>query len=142
MKAGLVDQLRRHEARAAHQFGADRRSPCDGSGLDKLFPLGQRENRRHHHRARVHRAAFEGVVEIFAMGRGAVHESGAGGVERTRMADGGAPALGLPPGERRAHIVGSARGDAQATDVEEELLHRLAHGGREGGAGGALHELL
>ncbi len=128
MKAGLVDQLRRHEARAAHQLGADGDRLVDLAS-DQTFSLGQREDCRHDHGARVHRPAFERVVEVFAMRRGAVHERGAGGVERTRVADRGAPAFGLPAGERGAHIVGAARGDAQAADVEEEPLHRLVHGG-------------
>ena len=46
---------------------------------------------------RMHRPALEGVVEVLAVGGGAVDEGGAGGAERRGVADGGGGA-GVGPG--------------------------------------------
>ena len=89
MKAGFVHRLRHHGAQAAHDLDADRNaeqrlSPC---------PVYERLRRRlvapsrHDHGAGMHRPAFEGVVEILAMRRGAVDEGGAGGTQRAGVAD-------------------------------------------------------
>ena len=74
----------------------------------------------------MHRPAFERVVEVLAVGGRAVHECGAARVERARMADRAAAARAFPPLDGGAHIVGLARRDAQASDVDQELFRRLA----------------
>ena len=58
------------------------------------------QHRRHDHRAGMHRAALEGVVEILAMRRRAVDEGGARRAQRARVADRGAGAVVVPAGER------------------------------------------
>ena len=111
MEARVVDALRRDQASAAHELDAD------GDAGERVAPLEtlafrHRQDRRHDHRTGVHRSAFEGVVEVFAVRRGAIHERGAGAVERARLADGRAPAIALPAGERRAHVIRAPRRDA------------------------------
>ena len=111
--------------RAAHELAAHRHAAQRILAGD-LFPLADREHRRHDHRAGVHRAALEGVVEVLAVRRGAVDERRAAGVERALVADGGAAAGGFPAVERGAHVVRVARGDAQAGDVDQQLLDDFA----------------
>ncbi len=61
----------------AHRLGADRDAE-QRRGAVRPVALAGRQHRRHDHRAGMHRAALEGVVEILAMRRGAVDEGGAG----------------------------------------------------------------
>jgi len=77
----------------------------------------------------VHRPALEGVVEVLAMRSGAVDQRGVGRRERRRVADRRARPAGVEPRHHRLHVVGAARGDAQADDVDQQLLHALAHVG-------------
>ena len=86
MKAGLVDGLRHHEAQPAQHFGADR-NPDQRHAAIRIMPLAGGEHRRHDHRAGMHRAALERVVEILAMRGGAVDESRACRSQRARVAD-------------------------------------------------------
>ena len=73
VEARFVHGLRHHGGEAAHHFAAD--GDADKCGLAvALLPLAGRQHRRHDDRAGMHRAALEGVVEILAMGRGAVDE--------------------------------------------------------------------
>ena len=73
MKTGLVDGLGHHEAEPAEHLGADRDAGQRHAPV-RMVPLAGRQNRRHDHRAGMHRPALEGVVEILAMRRGAVDE--------------------------------------------------------------------
>ncbi len=139
MKARLVGRLRRDEAQAAHELGADRDAPHYGlSGQPAL--LRGREHRRHDHGSRVDRTAFEGVVEIFAVRGGTVHEGGAGGVERASVANSGAAPRRFPALKRCAHVVGVARRDAESGDVDEELLDDFAR--RLAGARNGVRQLF
>jgi hypothetical protein len=121
-----VDQLRRDQARAAHELGADGNRAQRVRSM-KVFPFRKRQHRRHDHRARMDRPALESVVEVLAVRRGAVHEGGARGVERAGMADGGAAAVRFPAAQRRAHVVRIARRHAQAGDINDQLLDHLPH---------------
>jgi hypothetical protein len=49
--------------------------------------LGNRQRRRHDDGARVHRTAFERIVEILAVGGGAVDECRGRSLERARVTD-------------------------------------------------------
>ncbi len=92
----------------------------------------------------MHRAALEGVVEILAMRRRAVDESGAGGGEAAGVAEGGDAAV-LGGGERGGDVGLAPRGEAEAEDVEEEVLADAARRGRRrarGEGGDALREAL
>ena len=125
MEARLVNARGSDEASAAHELDADRDAGERVRAL-QLVSLRHRQHRGNDHRAGVHRPAFERVVEILAVRGGAVHERRARGVERARMADRAAAARALPSGERRAHVVGPARGHAKTSHVDEELLRRFA----------------
>src|SRR3954454_9208007 len=86
MEAGLVDALGRDEARAAHELRSDRdtrQRVLSGN----MFALGEREDGRNDDGAGMDGTAFEGVVEVFAVRGGAVHERCASGIERTRVAE-------------------------------------------------------
>ena len=83
VKAGLVDRLRHHQAQPAQHFGADR-DPDQRHAAIGIVPLAGGQHRRHDHRAGMHRAALEGVVEILAMRRGAVDEGRPRRVQRAR----------------------------------------------------------
>src|SRR3954469_26055162 len=125
MEARLVNALRRHQARAAHELAAD----CDAGqrvAPGKLLALGDRQYCRHDDRAGMHRPAFEGVVEVFAVRRRAIHERRAAAIERARVADGRARARAFPALQRREHALALSRSHAKAGDVDHELLRRLA----------------
>ena len=100
MEARLVRLHRRHGREPAHGLDADRDAEERGAPV-RIVPLAGRQHRRHDHRAGMHRAALEGVVEILAMRRGAVDEGGAGRGHGAGVADRGAGAVVLPAGERR-----------------------------------------
>ena len=107
--------------------------------------LGRGEHRRHDHRARVHRSAFEGVVVILAMGGRAVDERGIVRAERARMADGRGAPVRRGARARRGDIIEPARGDAQPRHVEHQKPDGLARAGgqfRAGRCGGKSRKLL
>ena len=109
MEAGLVHGLRHHEAEPAQHLGADG-NPDQRHAAVGIVPLAGREHRRHDHRAGMDRAAFERVVEILAMRRGAVDEGGAGRGQRARVPDRGAGAVIVAAAERaREHNPRCAR---------------------------------
>ncbi len=93
------------------------------------MPLASRQHRRHNDRAGMDWAAFEGVVKIFAVDRGAVDERCGGGAERTRVTDGGARPIVIATGQRSLHIVFVARGDGEPDHVDQQILalgpHRI-----------------
>ena len=84
--------------------------------------------------AGMHRPALEGVVEVLAVGGRAVDEGRAGGAERPAVADGGGRAGIRPGGERGLHVVGAARDDAQADDVDQQPLAGISHRRRQAAA--------
>jgi hypothetical protein len=89
--------------------------------------LGGGQHRRYDDGAGVHRPALEGVVEVLAMRGGAVDEGGPSGAERPGMADGRSRAGIRPSRECGCDIVGAPRHDAQADDIDQQPLARLAH---------------
>ena len=128
MEAGFVHGLRHHRRQPAHHLAAD--GDADERGLAvRPVALAGRQHRRHDHRAGMHRAAFEGVVEILAMRGRAIDEGGAGGRQRARMADRRARTVIVEAGERAFDVVLVARGDAEAGDIDQQILAFAAHGG-------------
>ena len=81
MKAGLVRLHRRHGAQPAHDLDADRDAEQRGRTIG-MVALAGGQHGRHDDGAGMHRPAFERVVEILAMGGGAVDERGASGAHR------------------------------------------------------------
>ena len=131
MEAGLVDRLRRHQAQAAHGLDADRDAEKRGAPV-RAVALARREHRRHDHGAGMHRPALERVVEILAVRRRAVDERGAGRAHRCRAW----PIAVQGPSSSQAasarlHVVLVARRDAQADDVDQQVLAFLAHARRQ-----------
>src|SRR5262249_8414545 len=86
---------------------------------------------RHDYRAGMHGPAFESVVEIFAMRRGAVYEGCAGCTESARMADGRAWPFIVAAGERALDVVLVARRDTKTNDVDQQFLAFPAHRRRQ-----------
>ena len=121
MEARLVDGLRHHEAQPAQHFGADR-DPDQRHAAVGIVPLAGGEHRRHDHRAGMHRAAFKRVVEILAMRGGAVDEGGARRSQRARVTDRRAWAVIVAARQRASDIVLVARGDAEADDIDQQIL--------------------
>ena len=121
MEAGLVHGLRHHEAQPAQHFGADR-DPDQRHAAIGIVPLAGGEHRRHDHRAGMHRAALEGVVEILAMRGGAVDEGRARRGQRARVPDRRARAVIVAARQRASDVVLVARGDAQADHVDQQIL--------------------
>src|SRR5262252_3631881 len=94
--------------------------------------LARGEHRRNDHRARVHRPAFEGVVEILAVGRGAVDHRGVFGVEGAGVADRGAAAAVVDARDQCPYVVGGAGGHAQAGHVDQQIFAARADLRRKG----------
>ena len=130
VEARLVHRLRHDQAQPANRFHADGNAE-KRRGARKLLLLGGGKHSRHDDGARMHRPALEGVVEVLAMGGRAVDERRAGGAERLRVADGGRRAGVRPGGERGFDVVGAARDDAQADDIDQQPLAGLAHRRRQ-----------
>ena len=127
-KPALCTRLRRTTAAAG--TWSRRRPRCRAArGAVGLVTLAGRQHRRHDHRAGMHRAALEGVVEILAVGGGAVDESGAGRAQRAGMADRRAGPVIVAAGERALDIVLVARGDAKPDDVDQQILAFRPHRG-------------
>src|SRR5262245_32972050 len=85
------------------------------------MPFAGRKHRRHDDRARVHRAALKGVVEVLAMRGSAIDEGGACSAEPTRMADCRAVTLVIAPGKRALDVVLLARGNTEAGNIDQKL---------------------
>ena len=98
----------------------------DGSAIQAAV-LGDGEHGRNDHRARMHRPPFERVVEILAVRRSSVDESGVIGAHCRDMADRGALARRGHAGEAGADIVGIARGNAQPGDIQHQEPHHLGY---------------
>src|SRR4029077_5907859 len=141
VKACFVHRLRHHEAEPAQHLDAYR-GAAQRFGAVPVVPLAGREHRRHHHGAGMHRPAFEGVVGILAMRRGAVDQRRAPGTQRARMADRGARPVIVAGCERRLHVILAARGHAEADHVDGEIDAFFAHRRRHIERGDALGQLL
>ena len=74
--------------------------------------LAGSQDRRHDHRAGMHRATFEGIIEILAMRRGAVDEGGARRIQCALVPDRRARAVIVATRQRASDVVLVARGDA------------------------------
>src|SRR4051794_7898599 len=72
------------------------------------------------------RPALEGVVEVLAMGGGAVAEGRPGCAHRTPVTDRSAWAVLVPARKRAADVVLVARSDAKTDHVDRGLLAFLA----------------
>src|SRR5258706_10249144 len=75
----------------------------------------------------MHRAAFEGVVEILAVRSGAVQEGRIFRVEGLRMPERGAGAAGIHAFFERQDVIAVARGDAKARHVQQKVLTSVLH---------------
>ena len=119
VKARLVHHLRRDDAEPAHDLDADRDALERGLAVQPV-PLAGRQHRRDDHRAGMHRAALEGVVEILAVRRGAVDEGRARA--RSARAYGRSRCRARPRPSRRARpdVVLVARGEAEADHVDQQ----------------------
>jgi hypothetical protein len=129
VKARLVDEARRDQAQTACRLDANGDAEQSGSSVE-AESLGGGEHRRHDHRAGVDRPTLERIVEILAVRRNAVDQRDAGAVAAPRVADRCAAPLAVDAVERGAHIVGAARRQAQAEDVEDKIV---GHGAQSGG---------
>ncbi len=121
MEAGAMDRLGHDEAQAAERLEPGRDSNerrCAG----KRIALAGSEQRRHDHGAGMHRAAFEGIVEILAVRRRAVDECRAGRAQPPAMANRGARPIVVAGRERAPDIIGVSGGDAQPDHVDEQVL--------------------
>ena len=127
MKTRLVHGLRHHHAEPADHLGADRDAEQRRRPVG-IVALAGGEHRRHDHRAGVHGAALEGVVEILAVRGRAVDEGGAGRAHGACMADRGARPLLVPARERRLDVIRVARGETEPDHVDGEVLAFAAHG--------------
>src|SRR5262249_14821720 len=116
MKSSLMNGLWYHGAQATHHFRADRNAQ-KGGGAVRLVPLASRQHCRHDHGTGMNRPAFEGVVEVLAMGRGAVDKGRAAGAESTRMAYGGARPFIIATGDSGPDVILVTSGDAETSDV-------------------------
>ncbi len=125
VEACLVDALRRHQARAAHELRADG-DAGERVGALELVSFAHRQDCGHDHRAGMHRSALERVVEILAVRGRAVHERRPRGIKRALVAERRASPRGFPAAHRRVHVVAVPCRDAEPGDIDEELLGRLA----------------
>src|SRR6266849_10411150 len=121
MKSGLVDELRRDEAQAAHRFDARGDSVKRGLSIAPE-PLARGEHRRDDDCAAMHRAAFESVVEILAVGGRPADHRGVLGLKTARMPDRGAEAAAIDPRDEGPDVIAISRRHAQAADVDEQVL--------------------
>ena len=79
----------------------------------------------------MHRSAFEGVVEILAMRRGAVDKGRARGIERALMPDRRARAVIVASPECAPDVVLVARGNAEPDDIDQQVFAFARGGGRK-----------
>ncbi len=121
MEAGLVHGFGHHKAEAAQHLGADG-NPDQRHAAVGIMPLAGGEHRRHDHRAGMHRAALERVVEILAMRRGAVDKGRARRGQCPLVADRGAGAVIVAAAECAADIILVSRGDAETDHVDQQIL--------------------
>ena len=130
MEAGLVHRLWHHEAQPANRLDPDRDAEERRSPV-ALVPLAGRKHRRHDDGAGMHGTALERVVEILAMRRRAIDESGSGRARAPRVPDRGAVAVVIPAGERGLDILFVAGGEAEPHHVDEQVLAFAPHRRRQ-----------
>jgi hypothetical protein len=80
----------------------------------------------------MHRTAFEGVVEIFAMPCAAVDHCRGFGCVRRFVADGRCRPAAIDTGNQRLDVLGVARRHAKADHVDQQFLDARTHGRRNG----------
>ena len=125
-----MDRLGHDHAQPAQRFYADRhakkrRSPAAAEALTR----GQ--HRRHDDRAAVHRPALERIVEILAVRGGAVDHRRILRAEFSAMAQRAAGAAAVDAGDQSLDVPGISRGDAEARNVDQQLLGACAHRDRD-----------
>jgi len=130
VKARLVDAHGCHQAQAADRLDPRRDALERGAAIGALL-LGDRQHRRHDHRARVHRPPFEGVIEILAVGGGAIDERGPDGVDGAGMPDRRCGTCREARSQDRADIVALPRGNAEPDHIEDERLRHRPHSRRQ-----------
>ena len=130
MESRLVDQLGRDQAQPAQGFHARRDSEQRG-GAAALEALARGEHGGNDDRARVHRPALEGVVEILAVRGGAVDHRGVFRAEAAGVPDRGAGAAAVDARDQRAHVIGRAGGNAKSRDVDQQVFAARANGAGE-----------
>ncbi len=139
MKPGLVHAFRRRETQPAHHFATDGDTARKIAARQRM-PLRGGGDRRDDHRAGVHRAAFERVVEIFAVRRRAVAQRRGGDIEAAAMADQRARTRFRGRAQCGLHVIAAAGGDTQARDIHQHRVAHLHDGGwkrrRHGAEGG------
>jgi len=132
MKAGFVNQLGRHCAQPADHFAANRDAACELHAAQAMLFRGG-EQCGDDRRACMRRAAFVGVVEVFAVRRRAVAKRRHREAARIGPADDGASARIVGGRERCLHEIAIARRDAKPRDVDQQRLANRLHGrGRAG----------
>ena len=119
VKARLVNPCRRHGAQAASHLDPEGDATQQVGAL-QLVALCGGQTRRNHHRPCMHRPTLVGIVEILAMGRDAVDEGGRLDTEALGHADHRAGTRLLHRRQRSAHVVFTARGDADAGNVHQQ----------------------
>jgi hypothetical protein len=127
MEAGLVHSLGHDEAQAADGLNADGDPPERGLPSEAVG-FGCRQHRGHDYRTGMNRAAFKGVIEVFAMRGRAIDEGRTRRAHALGVTDDGGGTLLRPCGERRGDILAAARRNAQANDVDEHALADFADG--------------
>ena len=93
--------------------------------------LARREHRRRDDGAGMDRAAFECVVEILAMNRGAVDERRRGGGQRAGVPDRGARPIIVAGRDDAFDVVLVARSDREANHIDQKLPAFAPHRWRQ-----------
>jgi hypothetical protein len=120
----------RDQAQATDCLGPHRDALEHGKAIGSEF-LRNCQHRGHDDRARVHRPAFEGVVEILAMRGGAVDERAAGSVDCAGVAD-GRRAAGSEAGRGdRSNVVAPPCRHAKPDHVQHQVLRHGARARRQ-----------
>src|SRR5207253_497735 len=119
MKSRFVHCLRHYQAHSTNCFDTDGDAP---QRIIPRAPLGLAggEHGGHDYRPCMHWAAFEGIVVVLAVCGSAIDEGRCGRAERLRVTDNGAWARVAPTSARGGNVVGVARDQTQAGDIEHE----------------------
>ena len=126
MKTRFVSECRRDGAEPAHGLDADSDAKKRGTSI-QVVTLAGRQHRRHDDRAGMNRTAFERVVKILAMDRGAIDQSRGCSGERTAVADRRARPIIVAAGKRGFHIVFVARRNGEPDHVDQQILALSPH---------------
>src|SRR5712691_2000242 len=121
MESRLVDEFRCDQAQAAHRFHT--RGDAAKRGLPvALEAFARGEDRGDDDCPAVHRAAFESVVEVFAVGGRAADHRGVLGAKAARVPDRGAGPAAVDARDERLDVIAVARRYAKTADVDEQVL--------------------